>query len=225
MPPPRRRTPPPPRPCWRRWCGRLRDYLGNVVYGVDVPSLEAVCMAHLKARGLTFATAESCTGGQVAARITALPGASAVYRGGVAELLDSGQGGGAGRPLGVAGGVRRRVGAMRPLHGGGRPPDHRRGHRGFPSPVWRGRIADERGNPVGLVYCGAVGAGGHLLPEAGTGKPPPRPHSGPCRQPRLRYAAALPYPSAGGKVRPRQASGTHGIVKNFRKHPASGTSS
>ena len=32
---------------------------------------------------MTFATAESCTGGQVAQRITALAGASAVYRGGV----------------------------------------------------------------------------------------------------------------------------------------------
>ncbi|MBQ9618463.1 MAG: nicotinamide-nucleotide amidohydrolase family protein, partial [Oscillibacter sp.] len=32
---------------------------------------------------LTLATAESCTGGQLAARLTAIPGGSAVYRGGV----------------------------------------------------------------------------------------------------------------------------------------------
>lgn len=61
----------------------VTDFLGDYVYGVDVPGLENACMALLKERGLTFATAESCTGGRVAERITALPGASAVYRGGV----------------------------------------------------------------------------------------------------------------------------------------------
>ena len=61
----------------------ITAFLGDVVYGIDVPGLENVCMALLKERGWTFATAESCTGGRVAERITALPGASAVYRGGV----------------------------------------------------------------------------------------------------------------------------------------------
>ena len=61
----------------------VTDFLGDYVYGVDVPGLENAYMALLKERGLTFATAESCTGGRVAERITALPGASAVYRGGV----------------------------------------------------------------------------------------------------------------------------------------------
>lgn len=61
----------------------VTDFLGDYVYGVDVPGLENACMALLKERGWTFATAESCTGGRVAERITALPGASAVYRGGV----------------------------------------------------------------------------------------------------------------------------------------------
>lgn len=61
----------------------VTDFLGDYVYGVDVPGLENACMALLKERGWTFSTAESCTGGRVAERITALPGASAVYRGGV----------------------------------------------------------------------------------------------------------------------------------------------
>lgn len=61
----------------------ITAFLGDVVYGIDVPGLENACMALLKERGWTFATAESCTGGRVAERITALPGASAVYRGGV----------------------------------------------------------------------------------------------------------------------------------------------
>ena len=61
----------------------VKAVLGDYVYGVDVPSLPAVCLALLKEKNLTFATAESCTGGQIAQEITALPGASAVYRGGV----------------------------------------------------------------------------------------------------------------------------------------------
>ena len=58
-------------------------FLGDYVYGVDVASLEEVCFRLLREKGLTLATAESCTGGRVAERITALPGVSAVYRGGV----------------------------------------------------------------------------------------------------------------------------------------------
>ena len=58
-------------------------FLGNVVYGVDAASLEEVGFRLLKEKGWTMATAESCTGGRVAERMTALPGVSAVYRGGV----------------------------------------------------------------------------------------------------------------------------------------------
>ena len=43
----------------------------------------------LKENKLTISTAESCTGGRVAERITALPGASAVYRGGVVSYWTS----------------------------------------------------------------------------------------------------------------------------------------
>ena len=67
----------------------VTNFLGDYVYGVDVSSLEEVCFHLLKEKGLTFATAESCTGGRVAERITALPGASAVYRGGVVSYWTS----------------------------------------------------------------------------------------------------------------------------------------
>ena len=67
----------------------VTDFLGDYVYGVDVSSLEETCFRLLKEKGMTLATAESCTGGRVAERMTALPGVSAVYRGGVVSYWTS----------------------------------------------------------------------------------------------------------------------------------------
>ncbi len=52
------------------------------VYGVDCDNAETALVQLFTARGLTVATAESCTGGMMGQRITAIPGASAVYLGG-----------------------------------------------------------------------------------------------------------------------------------------------
>lgn len=49
----------------------------------DHPSIAHATVAALQARGLTFGTAESCTGGLVGAAITDVPGASAVFEGGI----------------------------------------------------------------------------------------------------------------------------------------------
>lgn len=57
--------------------------LGDAVYGVDVASLEHAVVERLKAAGKTVATAESCTGGLVSERLTAVSGASAVFSCGV----------------------------------------------------------------------------------------------------------------------------------------------
>ena len=64
------------------------ETLGDVVYGVDVDSLEAVVSQLLRERGLTLSAAESCTGGLVAKRMTDLPGASNVFRGGVVSYTN-----------------------------------------------------------------------------------------------------------------------------------------
>ncbi len=57
--------------------------LGDMVYGVDVESLEEAVYNLLLERGLTLSTAESCTGGMVSARLTNIPGISEVYKGSV----------------------------------------------------------------------------------------------------------------------------------------------
>ncbi len=53
------------------------------VFGRDGADLAAVVLGRLRARGMTVATAESCTGGLVGARITSVPGSSAAYLGGI----------------------------------------------------------------------------------------------------------------------------------------------
>ncbi len=67
-------------PTVKALCARL----GDAVYGVDVDSLEQAVVALLTQGGKTVATAESCTGGLVSERLTAVSGASAVFSLGVA---------------------------------------------------------------------------------------------------------------------------------------------
>ena len=67
---------------------QVRDALGDVVYGVDVSSLEEVVSRLLRERGLTLSTAESCTGGLIAKRVTDIPGASQIFRGGVVSYTN-----------------------------------------------------------------------------------------------------------------------------------------
>ena len=57
--------------------------LGPDLVGVGSTDLEDAVLAHLVARGETLALAESMTGGLVASRLTAIPGASQSLQGGV----------------------------------------------------------------------------------------------------------------------------------------------
>ena len=61
----------------------VRRRLGSRVFGVDEETIEAVLLRMLSERGWTLGTAESATGGMVAARMTSIPGASAVFRGSI----------------------------------------------------------------------------------------------------------------------------------------------
>ncbi|WP_209344539.1 competence/damage-inducible protein A [Flavonifractor sp. AGMB03687] len=131
----------------------LKAHFGPLVYGVDIPSLEAAVFALLKEKGLTLGTAESCTGGLVAKRMTDLAGVSSVFRGGVVsyatevkhtvlgvdqDLLD--QYGAVSEPVAraMAEGARKVLGCDLAISTTG----------------VAGPDPDERGNPVGLVFIG-----------------------------------------------------------------------
>lgn len=60
----------------------IRKVLGNLVYGQDDATLQSVVSAMAHERGLTLAVVESFTGGALASRIVAVPGASTVLKAG-----------------------------------------------------------------------------------------------------------------------------------------------
>jgi PncC family amidohydrolase len=62
---------------------RLRSALGDAIYGEGEADLAAVVLELCRARGYTIGVAESCTGGLLGERLTAIPGSSDVVRGGV----------------------------------------------------------------------------------------------------------------------------------------------
>ena len=61
----------------------VRQRLGEYAYGVDVECIEQRVLELFREKPMSFATAESCTGGQIAKRFTDLPGASAFFKGGM----------------------------------------------------------------------------------------------------------------------------------------------
>ena len=62
---------------------RLKDIAGQFIVGEDVETVTEALAKLFVATGKTLATAESCTGGNIASQITSLAGASAYFRGGV----------------------------------------------------------------------------------------------------------------------------------------------
>jgi nicotinamide-nucleotide amidase len=139
----------------------LSDRLREWLYARDERPVEEHVLALCRARGLTLATAESCTGGLIAARLTDVAGASDVLLGGVVAYADDLKRGGlavsedvldghgavsAETAAAMAAGARKRLGADVAVAvtgiagpGGGTP-----------------------AKPVGLVYAHASGPGGEL---------------------------------------------------------------
>jgi nicotinamide-nucleotide amidase len=142
----------------------LRAQVGESLFSEDERSIAELVLDLCRSRSLTLATAESCTGGLVAARLTAVPGSSEVFRGSVvayaddvkerelgvtAELLAAHGAVSAEVAAAMAAGVRQRLGTDVGVSvtgvagpGGGTPE-----------------------KPVGLVYLHAAGPEGELAAE------------------------------------------------------------
>ena len=68
--------------------GALAGRLERWLYARDESGVEEHVLSLCRSRGLTLATAESCTGGLVAARLTSVPGSSNVFTGGIVAYSD-----------------------------------------------------------------------------------------------------------------------------------------
>ncbi|SEG61422.1 competence/damage-inducible protein cinA [Thermomonospora echinospora] len=154
-----------------------RELLGPAVYGQGEESLDRVVHRLLAERAATVAVAESLTGGLLGAELTAMPGSSATYAGGViayatrlkhellgvpADLLAAEGAVHPGVAAAMAAGVRDRLGA-----------DYGLAVTGVAGPEPQG------GRPVGTVFVAVAGPGSDPVVTA------PR----------------LPVPGTGGRVR------------------------
>ncbi len=61
----------------------VKERLGKLIFGVDDETIEKIVLGLARQNGWSIVTAESATGGLVASRLTAIPGASKVFRGAI----------------------------------------------------------------------------------------------------------------------------------------------
>ena len=144
-----------------RLADSLRAALPRFLFSEDERSVPEIVLDLCRERGLTLATAESCTGGLVAARLTSVAGSSDVFRGGLvtyANELKEGE-------LGVSHELLERHGAVSAEVAGAMA----RGARerlGTDVAVSVTGIAGPGGGseekPVGLVFLHASGADGEV---------------------------------------------------------------
>ena len=160
----------------------MRAIVGDAIFATDEQTMESVVLDLLRERGLSLAVAESVTGGMVGARITAVPGASDVFRGAVVSYASEVKFDVLGVPEGpvvstdaakaMALGVRERLGA-----------DVGIATTGVAGPT------EQEGHPPGTVFLG-LARGGRRRSAAGApaGRPAPCPRV--CGDQRAEPAAA-----------------------------------
>ncbi len=149
---------------------RVREILGAAVYGEGAETMEEVVVRLAKRAGVKLATAESCTGGLVASRLTDVPGASEVFLGGWVTYSNEAKM----RDLGVSAESLAKYGAVSGAVAGEMAMGARR-RAGADWAVSVTGIAGPGGGnankPVGLVYLGIAGPEGvetiekKLVPE------------------------------------------------------------
>ena len=80
--------PPGARDQAERLSAALREAHPRALFAEDERAVEEIVLEAARARSLTITTAESCTGGLVAARLTSVPGSSDVFLGGLVAYDD-----------------------------------------------------------------------------------------------------------------------------------------
>lgn len=146
----------------------LRGRFGRLVYGTDVSSLEEVVLNLLRERDLTISTAESCTGGLAAKRLTDLPGASQVFRGGVVSYTDEVKA----EVLGVPQALLDQHGAVSAPVAAAMAEGARRitgSDLAVSTTGVAGPDPDDRGNEVGLVFVALAAEDGTFVKECHLG--------------------------------------------------------
>lgn len=143
---------------------KIRERIGEFVFGTDGQGLEQVVGEELTAKKYTLALAESCTGGAVSARLTDIPGSSAYLIGSIVSYSNPIKSGFVGVPesileekgavseetaLAMAEGIRERFGA-----------DIGVGVTGIAGPG-----GGTEAKPVGLVYIAVAGPDGTVVEE------------------------------------------------------------
>lgn len=146
----------------------VRSILGDKIYGADVDSLEAVCLDLLTTAGLTVGTAESCSGGIIAKRLSDRPGASKVFAGSIVSYSNRVKE----QVLGVPAELLQSKGAVSPEVATAMAKGARAA-LGCDIVVSTTGVAgpgpDEAGNPAGLVYVAIDCPDGCLVKEVRAG--------------------------------------------------------
>jgi len=151
-----------------RVLGELRRRLGDLVVGEDEDTMAGVVGRLLRRHGQTLSTAESCTGGLAGTLITAVPGASDYYVGGIVSYSNAVKR----DPLGVSQDLLDRCGAVSEEAAGAMADGCRARLRSDWAIAITGVAGPGGGSqakPVGLVYTALAGPGStsvsrHLFP-------------------------------------------------------------
>jgi nicotinamide-nucleotide amidase len=142
----------------------LRERAARYLFAEDERPIEAMVLDLCRERGLTLATAESCTGGLVAARLTSVAGSSDVFMGAVVAYANEVKEG----ELGVADEILEQHGAVSPEAAAAMAAGVRE-RLGADVAVAVTGVAGPGGGtpekPVGLVHLHAEGPDGELARE------------------------------------------------------------
>ncbi len=147
----------------------IRSRAGEYIYGIDCKNVEDALVPLLKEAGLTIATAESCTAGLIAKRITDIPGASSVFKHGIITYANEVKE----KALGVSHDTLEKYGAVseetaREMAAGVRRVTG--ADIGISVTGFAGPDADEEGKAPGLIYVALDSENSQICEKIETGK-------------------------------------------------------